>query len=100
MAGSAGLLEAEAWGDSGALCAGFFAGGGLLAATGAAFARCFTAAGFAPSGLAAPALAPPAFVSLALASLALPLDVVPPVPRLATADVGAAFMLDTSYPSF
>jgi hypothetical protein len=96
---SAGLVEAAARGGSGVLAAGFFAGGGLLSATGAAFARCLIA-GFAVSDCVAPARrAPVAFVSLALASFVLPLDVVPPVPRLVTADVVAAFMLDTSYPS-
>jgi len=98
LAGSAGFGEAAARDGSGALEVGFFAAGGLLAVMAAAFARCLTAA-FAFSSLAAPDRAPAAFVSLARASFALPLDVVPPVPRLVTADVVAAFMLDTSYPS-
>jgi len=95
------LAAAEAWeDDSDALPAGFFAAGGLLAVTGAAFARCLVAAtGSALPGLAVAAPAPPALVSLVLACLTLALAVVPPVPRPATADVGAAFMLDTSYPS-
>jgi hypothetical protein len=98
LAGSAGFGEAAARGGSGILAVGFFAAGGLLATTVAAFARCFTG-GFAFSSLAAPGRVPAAFVSLVRVSFALPLDVVPPVPRLVTADVVAAFMLDTSYPS-
>jgi len=99
LAGSAGFGEAgTARGGSGAFAVGFFVTGGLLAVTVAALARCL-AAGFTGSSLAAPGRVPAAFVSFALASFALPLDVVPPVPRLVTADVVAAFMLDTSYPS-
>ncbi|MBN9562277.1 MAG: hypothetical protein J0H14_16365 [Alphaproteobacteria bacterium] len=96
LAGSAGFGEAATRGGSCALAVGFFAAGGLLSVTVAAFARCFTATF---SSLATPGRVPADCVSFALASFALPLDVVPPVPRLVTADVVAAFMLDTSYPS-